>query len=462
MGRTSKNSAGLSRRRFIRNSAAAAAAITIVPSSVLAKPGPNDKVNLACIGNANRGGVVTKMVGGKGDVNVVALCDVARNRAENMKKKWGNAKNAAVFQDFRKMFDKMHKDIDAITNGTPDHAHFPISMLAMSLGKGVYVEKPMARTFRECELMMKAAKKYKVATQMGNQGHSSGQYHQFKAWVEKGVIKDVRHVDAAMNSGRRWHGWGASCKGYPKGGTTPGDIDWDVWCGTAPYNDYSNRLDGGNWRCWFDYGNGAFGDWGPHILDTIHEFLELGLPYEINALKLGGRNKWVFPQESSIQFKFKERGPGMPEMDIIWYDGKKNHPPRPKQLGEKRRLTNPGKVIFSDTLAFMGGSHSSQLRVIPDEKHKELSKAGKLPKAPGGSDIATNFIRGVKGEEVCRSRFEVSGLLTQVFMLGCIAQNVGGSLTFDDTTKRITNNPEADKLIEGNPPRKGWEEFYGM
>ncbi|MHC4505619.1 MAG: Gfo/Idh/MocA family protein, partial [Planctomycetota bacterium] len=351
-------SAGIPRRRFlagIGKGALTAGAVTIIPSRVWAGPSPNGKVNVACIGNGARGGSISGWCGSKGESNVVALCDVHMKdgRTGGIRKKYPKAPQ---FQDFRKMFDKMEKEIDAVTVGTPDHSHFPICMHAMSLGKHVYVEKPMAHTANECDLMIAAEKKYKLACQMGNQGHSGGNYFQFKAWKEAGIIKNVRKVHAHMNSRRRWHGWGASCKGFPKGEKMPDNIDWDTWCGTAPWQDYSGKLHGGNWRCWFDYGDGAFGDWGPHILDTIHEFLELGMPYEITALKRDGPNKFVFPQASTILFRFPERG-DMPPVDITWFDGTSNKPPKPKELEGKRGLKSCGKVIFSDEFTFLGGTH---------------------------------------------------------------------------------------------------------
>ncbi|MHC4249760.1 MAG: Gfo/Idh/MocA family oxidoreductase [Planctomycetota bacterium] len=461
MGRRSRSRAGsgLTRRGFMKG-AAATGALTILPTHVWAGPSPNGKVNVACIGNGGRGGSISGWCGSKSESNIVALCDVhmSDGRTKGVRGKFPKAKQ---FQDFRKMFDEMHKEIDAVTSGTPDHAHFPTCMLAMSLGKGVYVEKPMAHTFDECTRMIAAEKKYKVACQMGNQGHSGNNYFQFKAWVEAGIIKNVRKVDAYMTKGRRWHGWGASCKGFPKGEKMPDNIDWDTWCGTAPWQDYSGKLHGGNWRCWYDYGNGAFGDWGPHTLDTIHEFLELGLPTEITAVKRDGPNEFVFPQATTILFKFPARGKH-PACDVYWYDGTKNIPPRPPQLEESRKFRGGcGKVIYSDEFTFMGGTHSATVRMIPEATMKDMS--GKVPKDFGrNSDHMQNWLRACQGKEKTRSSFKIGGELTAVFALGCIAQRLGGTLKFDTVKKRITNNREADRLLVGHPPRKGWEQYYKM
>jgi predicted dehydrogenase len=444
----------ISRRSFIKSLVAASTVYSLMPQKVI---GANEKVNLACIGIGAQGGGIAKWHHSTGLANVVALCDV------NMGSDWTSEleskfPDAAKFKDFRKMFDKMDGQIDAVTIGVPDHSHFPIAMLAMSLGKHVYVEKPLAHTFEEVELMMAAEKKYKVAGQMGNQGHSTNNYHQFKAWVEAGVIKNVRHVDAYMNKPRRWHTWDFDA--YQTGEKVPATMDWDTWIGTRPYHDYSSKLAPGNWRSWYDFGNGAFGDWGPHTLDTIHRFLELGLPEEVEAVKLEGAKKFIFPMASTINFKFPARE-DMPAMDISWYDGVENLPPRPKQLNEKRIISKCGKIIYSDDLAFMGGTHSSTLRIIPETKMRE--KISDLPKTTGThSDHATNFLLACKGQEKTRSSFDVSGPLTQVFLLGVMAQRLGGKLIFDRKTKQITNNKLANQLLVGPPPRKGWEEFYKL
>ena len=452
-------SSKLTRRKFVSSAMATAATVSIVPRHVLGGPkfvAPSEKVNLAIIGCGHQGGGIGRSIGGNKLVNVVALCDVfmGDGRTKGVREKFSGAKQ---FQDFREMFAKMAGDIDACTVGVPDHAHFPIAMTAMSLGKHVYVEKPLAHTFTECELMIAAQKKYGVATQMGNQGHSGANFHQFKAWAEAGVIKNVTRVDAHMNSGRRWHGW--KIDGYPTGDAAPAGMDWDTWAGTRAKRDYSRSYDPGNWRGWFDYGNGAFGDWGPHILDTCHRFLELGLPHEVEALKREGPNEFIFPQASTIAFRFPARG-DKPACEVVWYDGRGNTPAKPEQLEASRRMTAPGKIIYGDDLTFMGGTHSATLRAIPEAKMKEIS--GDVPRITGKfSNHHSNFVLACRGEEKTRSSFDVSGVLTQVFMLGVIAQRLGGKLKFDPATKRFTNSSEANALL-AREPREGWESYYKL
>jgi len=443
----------ISRRNFGKL-AASTAAFSILPGRVM---GANEKVNVAVIGCGGMGAGDAKSVHSTGLVNIVALCDVAMGTGHTagIEKQFPGVPK---FKDFRVMFDKMEKEIDACTIGVPDHAHFPISMLAMSLGKGVYVEKPLAHTYNEITLMMAAEKKYKVACQMGNQGHSGDNYHQFKAWKEAGVIKDVTKITAYMNSRRRWHGWKVDA--YPdESAKKPAELDWDVWLGTAPEHPFSSKLHPGNWRSWYDYGNGAFGDWGPHILDTCHRFLNLGMPERVTAVKREGPSDLIFPQATTIQFDFPQRGEE-PPCEVTWYDGTENLPPRPPELEEKRKLERNGKIIYGKDLTFKGTTHGSALRVIPEEKMREIAKD--VPKPGKGSGHHLNFIRAVKGEEETRSTFQVSGPLSQMFCLGVIAQRLGGSLEFDRGTEKITNNERANQLLVGPPPRKGWEEFYKL
>ncbi len=473
-----------SRRRFLKQAMAlsAVAAIPAIitrtaqgnPAPVTRLASPGERVNLACCGIGNRGGEDVMALYETGLANIVALCDVDMGAPHTLKvlEKFPDVPR---FQDFRKMFDKMGNQIDAVSVGTPDHSHFPITMLAMSLGKHVYVEKPMARTFQEVELMMRAAKKYKVATQMGNQGHSEANYFQFKAWKEAGIIKDVTAVTAHMNSARRWHGWNTKMTRFPAGEPIPSTLDWDTWLCAASHHDYNKDYVNGQWRCWYDFGMGALGDWGAHLIDTVHQFLELGLPYEVDAVKLEGHNPLFYPQASTLSFKFAARK-NMPPVEILWYDGVNNIPQVPEGYGiseldpnipptstgkiQPSKL-NPGKIIYSKELTFKGGSHGSTLSIIPEAKAREVqSKLPVVPESP--SNHFKNFLLGCKGQEECRSSFDIAGPLSQVFALGVLAQRLNTRLLFDPESRQITNNRQANRLLNGTPPRREWKEFYNL
>lgn len=468
------------RRDFIKSAALASAGLAIgtVSNKMNAASysrivGANKKINLAHIGIGNRGWEIIEQFDNTGLANVVALCDVDLG-AEQTKKALAKFPHARRFKDFREMFDKMGNEIEAVAIATPDFAHFPAVMMSMTYGKHVYVEKPLSRTFYESELLIKTAKKYpKVVTQMGNQGHSEANYFQFKAWTEAGIIKDVTAITAHMNNARRWHGWDTNIKHFPAAEPIPETLDWDTWLMSRDYHAYNKDFHNGQWRCWYDFGMGALGDWGAHIIDTAHRFLDLGLPEEITPLKLTGHNDFFFPMSSTIEFKFPKRG-DMPPVVITWYDGVDNIPPVPEGYGKMEldpnipavaggkiqpaRL-NPGKEIYSKELTFKGGSHGSILTIIPDEKAKELEKS--LPEVPEStSNHFANFLLACQGKEQTRSPFEISGPLSQVFCLGVAAQRLNRKIVFDRDTKRATNDAFADAFLIGEPPRKGWEDFY--
>lgn len=465
----------LSRRSFISRAALAGGGV-LLSNSLLGKiklAGPNERVNLACVGIGNRAAEIIKDLYKTGLCNIVALCDVdmeAKQTQEILKM----FPDVPRFQDFRKMFDKMANHIDAVSIGTPDFAHFAVTMMAMDLGKHVYVEKPLGHTFLENQLLMQKASKFsKVVTQMGNQGHSEANYFQFKAWQDAGVIKNVTRIDAHMNMPRRWHGWDPNMKNFPAAETVPDTLDWDLWQMHTLGHQYNKDFVNGQWRCWFDFGMGALGDWGAHILDTAHEFLALGLPTSVDAVYLDGHNPFFFPMSSTLKFHFPKRK-NMPAVDINWYDGIDNLPPIPDGYGvsgldpnipppstgeiEPAKL-NPGKIIYSKDLTFKGGSHASTLQIIPEEKAGEWeNKLPEVPKSP--SNHYANFLKSCKGEEKTRSPFAITAPLSQVFCLGVIAQRLNTKIEFDPTKQEITNDKFANALLVGPPPAKGWEQFY--
>ena len=474
----------ISRRNFLKTMGASAMTMAlggIGNTLAAAAPGrepkisKNDKVRIAYIGIGNRGEQNIDEFARTGMVDVTVLCDIDMG-AHHTQKVMNMYPNAKRFRDFRDMFDKASGDFDAVCASVPDHMHFPIAMLAMANGKHIYLEKPMCRTFLEGELMMEMAKRHpEVVTQVGNQGHSEGNYFQFKAWKDAGIIKDVTAITAHMNNSRRWHNYDSKILQMPGGEPMPADIDWDTWTGPCAYHGFSDKYHQGNWRCWYDYGMGALGDWGAHLIDTAHEFLELGLPYEVSMEYANGHNSYFFPYSSTIKFRFPARA-GMPPCDITWYDGLDNLPPVPSNYGDSEynpdvpstnqgntpiSKLNPGKIIYGRDLTFKGSSHGSTLSILPSANANDIkSQLPEVPKSP--SNHYVNFLRACQGTEKTRSPFEINGVLSQVFCLGVIAQRLNDKLYFDARTKQFTNNAFANALLSGMPPRKGWEDFYKL
>lgn len=434
-----------------------------------------EKVRIAYVGIGNRGNQIIKDFAKTGMVEVVALCDVDLDGPQ-CKEALGMYPSAKRFRDFREMFDKCGSEFDAVAAAIPDCAHFAVAMLALAQGKHIYLEKPMCLTFHQGERMIAAARKHpELATQVGNQGHSEANYFQFKTWMEAGIIKDVTAVTAHMNNPRRWHKFDAEgMYRMPVEQPVPRNMDWDAWLGVLPYHAYNEKYHQGDWRCWYDTGMGCLGDWGAHILDTVHEFLDLGLPYEIDPLYEKGHNDYFFPYSTTLLFRFGARN-GMPPVDITWYDGLDNLPPLPEGYGGGVATANvpssnqgdavgalsPGKEIYTRDLIFKGGSHGSTLSIIPGKAAEEM--AGKLPEVPASpSNHFENFLLACQGKEKTRSPFEICGVLCQVFCLGVIAQRLNTRLFFDPRTRQFTNNDFANAMLVGLPPRRGWEEFYTL
>ncbi len=473
-----------SRRDFLKTMGVSAASVAFGGiGTAMASPlassksttGKEEKVKIAYIGIGNRGEQNIDEFARTNMVDVTVLCDIDMG-AKHTQKVMNMYPNARRFRDFREMFEKASGDFEAVCASVPDHMHFPVAMLALAHGKHVYLEKPMCRTFLEGEKMMEMARRHpELATQVGNQGHSEANYFQFKAWKDAGIISDVTAITAHMNNSRRWHNYDAGLQQMPGGEAMPADIDWDTWTGPCAYHGYSEKYHQGNWRCWYDYGMGALGDWGAHLLDTAHEFLELGLPYEVSMEYANGHNSYFFPYSSTIKFRFGARG-SMPPCDVTWYDGLDNLPPLPANYGASEynpnvpstnqgntpvSKINPGKIIYGRDLTFKGGSHGSTLSIIPSANANDIkSSLPEVPKSP--SNHYVNFLRACKGEEKTRSPFEINGVLSQVFCLGVIAQRLNDKLYFDPRTKQFTNNAFANAMLSGMPPRKGWEDFYKL
>ncbi|MEX2381724.1 MAG: hypothetical protein WD490_05025, partial [Opitutales bacterium] len=273
------------------------------------------------------------------------------------------------------------------------------------------------------------------------------------------VMDGVNKVISWMNSGRRWHPWG-DVAGFPEGEDVPEGLRWDLWHTTAQERPFSGRYHPGNWRGWYRYGMGALGDWAPHILDTAHRFLELGLPEKIELVHVRGHNAYIFPLETTLKFDFPARGE-KPPVEVYWYDGVDNKPETPPEF-EGDTTNRAGKFILGGKHTFEGGSHGSVLAVIPEAERREVQRD--LPAFSLGSNHYDNFVLSALGEESPRSSFDIAGPLTQVFNLGVIAQELGSSspLTFDPASKRFVDNDKANELLAGPPPRKGWEQYYKL
>ena len=466
----------LKRRTFLKKSAAATFGFSVLPSYlVTGKPSadgklpPSKRINLGVIGCGGRANGVVPGVCRDGKAQVTAWCDVDFKRS-GIEKNLNRAPEAKRFVDFRVMLEKMDKDIDAVTVVTPDHTHFPAAMMAMTLGKHVYVEKPLTHSYLEADLLMKAEKKYGVVTQMGNQGHTSAGSEQFQSLVKAGIIKNITKIDAWKSPGLFFMQKSRRISKFPTGETQPESLNWDLWCGPAAVKPYSRLLHPFDWRAFFLYGNGMLGDWGAHIIDFAHDFLKLGQPTRINPLRMDDRNDVIFPLTSHLQMHFPARGKNLPAVDLTWRDGADYHPKVSEKYMDKSdngklstpRLGGAGTILYpeGEDYAITRGSHSGTSNIINSDKRHELRQH--LRATNPKYNHQASFTAACMGEDKTRSNFQIAGDLTKTLMLGIICQSLDQELKFDNKEEQFVGNDEANALLAGPRPRKGWEQFYKL
>jgi predicted dehydrogenase len=445
----------MQRRTFLKAAAAAAFGFQIAPSSILGGPGntpPSRKINLAAIGCGGQAGSdLNNML----DENVVALCDVDDKRASGMFKKCPDAKR---FKDYRKMFDAMSNQIDAVLVGTPDHFHAVAAMAALKHGKHVYCEKPLAHSVAELRALRKAAAGGKLVTQVGNQGHSSDSIRVFCEWIWDGAIGNVTEIHAACDAFKnvycQYDKLDLVLKERPP---VPPELDWDIWQGPAQERPYHPAYVPWNWRGWMPYGSGALGDWVCHVIDPVFWALELDMPTTIQAETDDYdpvKHKDLYPAGSKITFEFAAKGKRGP-VKLIWFDGKRTIP-RPEELEKERKPPGVGAIVIGERGKISYGSHGAGgCRLIPETK----MQAYKRPDQKIGRVRVSHqkdWLNAIRDGKQAGSPFEYGGRLSEIGLLGVIAIRMGGKkLQYDERKMQFTNSDEATKLLDP-PYRKGW------
>jgi len=438
----------LSRRTFLGRGATLASAFMIAPRHVLGGPNqipPSEKLNVAGIGC---GGQAMDDLGQLSyEANIVALADVDWERGKNAFRRWPDA---AKYKDFRVMLEKEAKRIDAVLVATPDHTHAVAAMAAMQLGKHVYVEKPVAHEIAEVRALMQAAKQYRVVTQMGNQGHSFPGTYETEAWVKQNAIGVIREI----------HCW-TNRPSWPQGLTRPTDsppvpetLDWDLWLGTAPKRPYNPCYLPHNWRGWWDFGTGALGDMGCHILDSAFNALQLGAPARVSATSQGNTAE-SGPTGSVVTYEFPEAN-GRPALKLTWYDGT-NRPPIPDVLAKDRHLEQgaSGSYFVGEKGHLIQGTYGNAPRKYVDGQIEKGDQATDDDLEENTSHHV-NWLRACKTGKAARSDFSYAGPLTELVLLGNIAIRTGQPIEWDAANMRITNVPEANAYLK-REYREGWK-----
>ena len=455
--KTRRQGEKLSRRDFV-GAAAAVAAFTVVPRRVLGGAGntpPSEKLNVAGVGVGGMGqNNIAKCA--EAGANIVALCDVDSKYSAGVFKKYPKAR---MWTDFRKMLDEQ-KDIDAVVVATPDHLHAVIAMDAMRRGKHVYVQKPLTRTVWEARMLTEAARKYKVQTQMGNQGHSSEEVRLVCEWIQDGAIGDVREV----------HCW-TNRPVWPQGIDRPEDtppvpetLDWDLWVGPSPMRPYHPAYLPFNWRAWIDFGAGALGDMGCHVMDAAFWALKLKYPvsvqashsWEVKQMWTRFDNKETYPSAEVVHYQFPARE-GMPPVKLHWYDGG-ILPQRPDDLERGRNIPESGTIFVGDKGKLMCGTYSENPRIFPETKMRAYKRPAKtirrIEEGQGGHE--KDWLNACKGGPAASSNFDYSGPFTETVVMGNLAVlNPDKVLEWDGENMRMTNDETANSFVRPKY-REGW------
>ena len=506
---TSDQPAELPRRDFLKTAALTAAGFTIVPRHVLARSGqtpPSDRLNIAGVGV---GGMGRSNLISLASENIVALCDVDWGFAgdaferldadlqqiqtrlpgvqnpefkERMAAQAGNMRRlkeehwpkAKRYSDFREMLDQQ-KDIDAVMVATPDHVHAVIAMAAMDLGKHVYVQKPLTWSVEEARQLATKAASSKVATQMGNQGHSSDDARLVNEHIWAGHIGDVREVHVWTNrplafwpqgiprpepvktppDELRWNMSGvmerlgaAMAANYP----VPDQLDWDLFLGPAPEVPYHPIYHPFNWRGWVDWGVGAIGDMGAHLIDHPFWALDLGFPTAVETVSTPF-NKASYPMATTTFYEFPARG-GQPPVTMTWYDGGLL-PPRPEELGQEKLNPTGGVIYIGSKGKLIHQTYGDNPRLMPQSLAESTgAPPEKLPRITTSHEM--NWVDAAKGKAEASCPFSYASRLTEVMLLGVVALRAGTKLHYDGEHMRVTNDAAANDFLRRDY-RQGWK-----
>jgi predicted dehydrogenase len=433
----------LSRRRFLQGTAVAAGALAfplVVPSRVF---GANERLNIAAIGCGGKGEVDTD---GVADQNLVALCDVDEKVAAKTFSRFSSARR---YKDYRVMLEKEAKNIDAVTVSTPDHHHAPAALRAMRMGKHVYCQKPLTHTVHEARVMRETARAMKVATQMGNQGHSNSETRRLVELVRHGVLGNVTAVHVWTDRPI----WPQGVRPPAQAQPVPPTLAWDLWLGPAPERPYNAAYAPFVWRGFWDFGTGALGDMACHCMDLAFFALDLPAPSSVAAKSSGG-NEESPPKWSVVDYHFPQNGK-QPALTMTWYDGGRMPP---ADLIKGKEMVKNGIVLVGDkdTLyvpsywgdgMFLSGAKTADFKDVPQS----------IPRAPGEFDKGhyNEWINACKGGPKAMSNFDYSGPMAETVLLGNVALRAGQPIEWDAKQLRVTNVPEANRFVK-KQYREGW------
>ena len=457
--------APFTRRSFLSKTGLGLGSTLFAGPSIIRGQNLNSKIRLACIGVGGKGESDVMENAGCG-MEVVGLCDVDENPLRKMAGRFPGAK---TFKDFRKMLEVMEKDIDAVTVSTPDHVHGVAGIMAMSMGKHIYCQKPLTQTVWESRMMRTLARDKKLATQMGNQGSAGPGLRRAVELIRAGVIGKPLELHVWTNRPIWPQGLDRPAGEDP----VPAGLDWDLWLGPAPVRPFKNGVyHGFNWRGWQDFGTGALGDMACHGVNMPFRALKLGYPTRVECELASRAFSETFPLTSRVRFDFPERD-GWPPLKFWWYDGAPDggmHPLRPfpdltREVVEWRRKLPPsGCLIVGDKGKFFSADDNGasghlllegEKSFTACENHEACTAVPEsIPRSPGHQQEWANMIQG---GAPAYSNFEIAAYLNEIILLGCITQRLGEGqpMDWDGPNMKSTNLPAATALVKRDY-REGW------
>jgi len=458
------------RRHFLATAAGAAAAITLVPRHVLGGPRfvpPSEKVNIALVGAGGQGRSNLQELFRQPDARVIAIADPVQDvsledfyykgqggRSSTrslVEKRYAAADPAfrcAEYDDFRVMLEK-EKAIDAVLCATPDHLHAYVTVLSMRAGKHVYCEKPLTHNIWEARTVARVAKETGVATQMGNQGHSTEGIRLTCEWLAAGAIGAVREVKVWVGARR----WNPTLTGRPTDTPpVPPGVNWDLWLGPREERPYHPAYVPVRWRDFWAFGGAGLGDFGCHDMDSACWALDLKAPEIIEAHGAGPSNAEIAPHGCLVYYHFGPRG-NQPPVTLTWHDGGLM-PDRPAAIPEDEPMGGRGAMFIGDRGIMLGGGLTGRPRLYPES----LAAAFKppAPTLPRSKGHHRDWLDACKGGKPASSNFEYGARLTEITLLGILALRTGRRIHWDAAAMKARNLPAADAIIR-EPVRKGWE-----
>lgn len=425
-----------SRRPFLLGSAATLIGTQVLPRSVW---GSNslEKLQVACIGVNGMGWADLSSVGSHAKVQFVGFCDIDDSRFEQADKGFPNVPH---FHDYREMLQKLGDTVDAVIVSTPDHMHAPAAMMAMGMGKHVYCQKPLTHTVWEARQMTRLAMKKNLTTQMGNQIHSNAEYRRGVRLIHDGAIGKVKEVHSWVGvQGRQY----CNRTDRPAAAEVPAGVHWDLWIGSAQMRPFAPDVyHPFKWRDWQDFGSGALGDFGCHILDPVFGALEIKSPTSITATN-DGTTKEVWPGPETVTFEFPGTKRTAGPIKVIWRDGGLKPPVELAQMPEGKELPGAGSLFIGEE-GVMLLPHVGFPVLFPETKFKDY----KIPEIPGTSHWH-DWVDACVENKKTTDGFDYAGPLTETVQLGNVAARVPGvSLQWDAAALKITNHADANKLLK--------------